>query len=911
MPGALDVLATLSWETDTSSLDQAAQSTSKASNVTKELTNAIEQQGKAQQGTQQKVQMSVQEYRKLQESLKIVKKDSADYVDVLKKAGIEVEAVTKKHTSLRAQLRTVREELAAMEIAGQSNTKKFQELSVAAGQLQDQIGDTSSRIRVLASDTKYLDAFTQGVTAIAGGFAVAQGASALFGDENKELQQTIAKVTGALALLNGVQSIANALNKDSAFNILFLSKARAADTAAIATETVATEGATVATTQLNAALLANPIIAITAVVLALATALAIYASSSDAAEQEALQLNDALEAQNKILSLDLAGLERRTKLLKSQAEAAGKNSIQVAEIEINSLKRSIEIRKQDELQKAEALNKAGANNKISTEEYKKFQDEYNKATEARIDSEIELEVSKNNLIKDLTEKRKAILAQESKLRQDLQQADIDTLIDGREKEIYQLQLNTQDKIKALKAEKALSVQAINERNLLILKLEEELQQNIDKTIRKYADANTLNRIGISNTTNSQTRNLIFEQKDRVERAKNLVKEGKEGSEILLQIEIERLKKLSKVRQEYTYRFNDPASFQGNEIQAITDDLTEEEKLLRSIANIQIQITNETEKQRIAGNKVGPDIDAGEQRAAAIKRRAEADLRDQENRKKASKENTQILIEETNTSIQLIGQAANAFIDAEIRKTEVLIAEQEKRVDAARAAAEKGNTALFLEEKRRLDALTAEKEKYVEKQRNLNGLLAASQAAVNVIQTVTAVLTAAPGDPYSLPARIAAAVVAVVGGIATTVAAVKGQQEFFKGGHTGEGDDKEEAGVVHKNEYVMPASVVRKLGKKTMEDIHYGRIPLDTLTGNMSVNYAGLLEMNDKYSPRAVDSKTVQSLLIENKELRNEIKGMRQDLQNIGGTSVNIDETGVAAIADDHKRNKIEIKRLRK
>jgi hypothetical protein len=39
----------------------------------------------------------------------------------------------------------------------------------------------------------------------------------LFGSENKEVARAILKVQSVLAILNGVQTISNTLNKDSAF----------------------------------------------------------------------------------------------------------------------------------------------------------------------------------------------------------------------------------------------------------------------------------------------------------------------------------------------------------------------------------------------------------------------------------------------------------------------------------------------------------------------------------------------------------------------------------------------------------------------------------------------------------------------------------------------------------------------
>jgi hypothetical protein len=118
-------------------------------------------------------------------------------------------------TSAKQRLRELQKTLTEMALAGESGTKAFKQMEVEAGKLKDQIGDTSQRIKNLASDTRNIDTFVSAVQGITAGFQIAQGAAALFGDENKDLQESLLKVQGAMALATGVQQVANLLNKDS------------------------------------------------------------------------------------------------------------------------------------------------------------------------------------------------------------------------------------------------------------------------------------------------------------------------------------------------------------------------------------------------------------------------------------------------------------------------------------------------------------------------------------------------------------------------------------------------------------------------------------------------------------------------------------------------------------------------
>jgi hypothetical protein len=126
-----------------------------------------------------------------------------------------------------------------MSLAGQEGTKAFKQMEAEAGKLKDQIGDTSQRIKTLASDTVRIDTVVSAVQGITAGFQIAQGAAALFGSENEDLQKSLLKVQGAMALATGVQQVANLLNKDS----ILITQGQAAAQALYATAVGASTGA--------------------------------------------------------------------------------------------------------------------------------------------------------------------------------------------------------------------------------------------------------------------------------------------------------------------------------------------------------------------------------------------------------------------------------------------------------------------------------------------------------------------------------------------------------------------------------------------------------------------------------------------------------------------------------------------
>jgi hypothetical protein len=162
--------------------------------------------------------------------------------DIVLRVKSETDQATGQFKNLKQELRSIENELNKMAEAGQTGTEAFRKLQQRAGEVKDQVGDTKNAIKALSSDTFKLDAFAQGAQGIAGGFAAAQGAMALFGTENKAVEEAIKKTQGAMALLQGVTAITNILQKDSAFSLMFMSKAQAENAVATNVATTATKG---------------------------------------------------------------------------------------------------------------------------------------------------------------------------------------------------------------------------------------------------------------------------------------------------------------------------------------------------------------------------------------------------------------------------------------------------------------------------------------------------------------------------------------------------------------------------------------------------------------------------------------------------------------------------------------------
>lgn len=133
---------------------------------------------------------------------------------------------------LSRQLRELQNDMARMRLNGQQNTEEYQKMAEKAAQLSDTLGDLRAQTSVLANDDANLQGFISGVNGLSGAFTTATGVMSLFASENENLMKIQARVQSVMAITMGLQQVFNALNKDSAFRLVTVTKAKELLTAA-------------------------------------------------------------------------------------------------------------------------------------------------------------------------------------------------------------------------------------------------------------------------------------------------------------------------------------------------------------------------------------------------------------------------------------------------------------------------------------------------------------------------------------------------------------------------------------------------------------------------------------------------------------------------------------------------------
>jgi len=202
-----------------------------------------------------------------------------------------------------------------------------------------------------------------------------------------------------------------------------------------------------------------------------------------------------------------------------------------------------------------------------------------------------------------------------------------------------------------------------------------------------------------------------------------------------------------------------------------------------------------------------------------------------------------------------------FIDGQIKQTDAAISAQERRVQAAKEIADKGNVVLLKAEQERLDKLNRQRANYVRQQQNLAAIEIAINSAIAIAKAA-----GQPGSPFTIFAILAAMAV----GFAQARAQAQSAATFAKGGYTGDGHQFQEAGTVHKGEFVVNAQKTRQY-RPLLEAIHAGR------------------------NPKALQSVQDRMFVVNSKSTDERLERIEKAIMGQKGLQLSIDEKGINGI----------------
>jgi hypothetical protein len=197
-------------------------------------------------------------------------------------------------------------------------TKEYNLQLQKLGALKDDIGDLNTTIKAFNPEGK-IKAIGSAVSGLAGGFAAAQGAIALFGGENENLEKTLVKVQAAMAFQQGIEGI---IGLGDSFKVLWQ------------------------------IVKANPLGAIVTALALIAAGVALFVESMDKSSEATKSLTKELETQKEITTALSRATDRQVALLKSQG---------ASELEIIAIKQKLTQQQILELETGIALHQSKIN----------------------------------------------------------------------------------------------------------------------------------------------------------------------------------------------------------------------------------------------------------------------------------------------------------------------------------------------------------------------------------------------------------------------------------------------------------------------------------------------------------------------------------------------------------------------
>lgn len=144
----------------------------------------------------------------------------------------QVNTAASAHVTLRTQLRQMKEEMVALDAAGLRGTKEYEELRESFAKLTQQMAHAQKQANVLAHDQAGLAGLVQGLSGLSSVALAAQSAIGLFAGENENLHKVMLKVQSLMGLTISLQQAQQVLNKDSAFSLVVVTRAKTALAAA-------------------------------------------------------------------------------------------------------------------------------------------------------------------------------------------------------------------------------------------------------------------------------------------------------------------------------------------------------------------------------------------------------------------------------------------------------------------------------------------------------------------------------------------------------------------------------------------------------------------------------------------------------------------------------------------------------
>lgn len=753
-------------------------------------------------------------------------------------AAIPTEPITKA-TNAFAALRKEIKDLKAAAIEAGETSPIGQEFLNKAAQAQDRLNDLNDSVKRLASDTSLFDAFLQGGQVIASGFSIAQGAAALFGEENEEVQKALLKVQGAMSVVNGLTAIQNALQKESALRLTLTAAATRIYNVSVGILSGNLSIATVATNVLNVATkaLLGPVGIVIGLIGAAVAAYFAFSEETEKLTDKQDRLNESFQKSiERIKELEDAA-QRSIASQKKLAKELGDIDEQLAISRGASDTELAKIREQNR-EKQLRLDQEALNERLL-------------ALKAEEDANREQIAALQRLFEDATDEEAKKIGQEK------------SALEKRNREIRSLITEANTDIETLRS--GFAAEGLKKRNEEAKKERDQRADNLRK----------LRQLEIDNITDELAQRFAQERFNFLKE----VEAAKGNQAIIEQLQIKHQRNLSKILddgllnrlklQEDSAKDQKEAQEEANQ-NAIAANLAFIDKSYKDSTDAErkkVEAYEKAEAERIvAAQQILSsltDIFTGE---------IDAELKKLDQKKKVNDE----IIQNSESRIDKL----EAQLDRELRLNEQGFASNITLVQQQIAAEQQAKENALAEDKKI-------KEEQAKLARQKIALESIEQAASLVTSSANLFKVLSPLGPPGIALAIATTAAMVGAFAAAKIQAIEAtkQQGFHDGGYTGDGNEWSEAGVVHKEEFVSTKKTTKK-HRKILEAMHqddYSNLTMPDLAPILKG--AGIRLMDDV--PERISAKQTryreaqaagsQQALINSSELLKEMRQTRKEI----------------------------------
>jgi len=245
--------------------------------------------------------------------------------------GNETEETGNNLDTAKKKLKDFQTALQNLKLAGLDQTQVYKDLKKEAGNLKDTITDVADEVKLAGSDTRGFDRLISTASTLTAGFGLVEGAAALFGSENEELQKSLLKVNAAMTILTSLQQIQNELSRKDSILTAVITKGKAAYAAA-------TSLASSALGKFKLALAATGIGALVVALGAIVTYWDDIMGAIDGVDSAQKDLNETTAKQLDIEQKKLEGINDQENVLKLQ----GKSEKEILDLKIKQIDAVIE-----------------------------------------------------------------------------------------------------------------------------------------------------------------------------------------------------------------------------------------------------------------------------------------------------------------------------------------------------------------------------------------------------------------------------------------------------------------------------------------------------------------------------------------------------------------------------------------